>query len=88
MLWRNGKACVRSILVAKRSKKFRRKQKTAEICLAKVAKALDECTKHNVKIKLRHGIVVSDYGYVLPFKRRWVVRMLIDLGYRFDDDED
>jgi hypothetical protein len=74
--------------VAKRSKKFRKKTKTAEICLKNVAKALDECGKHNVKIKLRHGIVVSDYGYVLPFKRRWMVRMLVDLGYKFDDDDE
>lgn len=73
-------------MVKRQSKKFRKKQRTAELCLIKVAKALDECHKHNVKIKLKHGVVCSDYGYVLPFKRRWVVRMLIDLGYKLDDD--
>lgn len=73
-------------MTGKKGKKFRKKKKTAEICLTNVAKALDECHKHNVKIKLRHGVVCSDYGYVLPFKRRWVVRMMIDLGYKFDDD--
>lgn len=69
-------------------KKIRKRAKTAEICLLKVAKALDECSKHNVQIKLKHGVVCSDYGYVLPFKRRWVVRMLIDLGHKFDDDDE
>jgi len=72
--------------MTKRPKKFRKKVKTAEVCLLKLAKALDECNKHNVQIKLKHGVVCSDYGYVLPFKRHWVVRMLVDLGYKFDDD--
>jgi hypothetical protein len=72
----------------KQSKKFRRKSEESEILLRKLAKVLDECSKHKVKIKLRHGIVMSDYGYVLPFKRRWVVRMLVDLGYTVDDGDD
>jgi hypothetical protein len=74
--------------VVKQRKKFRKKIKTAELCLINVAKALDECNKHKVEIKLRHGIVMSDYGYVLPFKRRWMVRMMVDSGYKLDDDED
>lgn len=73
-------------MTGKKSKRFRKKTKTVEICLTNVAKALDECNKHRVQIKLKHGIVMSDYGYVLPHKRRWVVRMLTDLGYKFDDD--
>lgn len=73
-------------MTGKKNRKFRKKSKTAEICLVKVAKALDECTKHNVQIKLKHGIVVSPYGYVLPHKRGWAVRMLVDLGCKFDDD--
>ena len=68
------------------NKKTRKKIEKAELLLLKVAKSLDECGKHKVNIKLKHGIVVSDYGYVLPFKRKWVVRMLVDLGYKFDDD--
>ena len=73
-------------MMARKSKKFRKKVHTAEICLSKLAEALDNCDKHNVSIKLRHGVVCSEYGYVLPFKRHWVVRMLTDLGYKFDDD--
>ena len=41
-------------------------------------------------IKLRHGVVCSKFGYVLPFKRRWVVRMLVEhpLAVDYDDDDD
>lgn len=74
--------------MARKNKKFRKKNQTAEVCLTNLAKALDNCSKHNVKIKLKHGVVCSDYGYVLPFKRHWVVRMLIDSGYKFDDDSE
>lgn len=72
----------------KRSKKFRKQAKTAEVCLIKLAKALDECNRNKVQIKLKHGVVCSDYGYVLPFKHHWVVRMLRDPGYKFDDDDE
>lgn len=72
----------------KNRKKFRKKTKTAEICLTNLAKALDECHKNKIQIKLRHGIIMSDYGYVLPFKRHWMVRMLIDSGHKFDDDDE
>lgn len=78
----SGNSSKRSI----QGKKFRKKAKIAEICLTNLAKALDECGKHNVQIKLRYGVVCSDYGYVLPRKHRWVIRMLIDSGHRFDDD--
>lgn len=71
-------------------KKFRKKNERAEILLLNLAEALDECTRNKLDIKLRHGIVVSKYGYVLPFKRRWVVRMLVEhpLTVDYDDDDD
>lgn len=73
-------------MVRKISKKFRKKSKTAEICLTNLAKALDECHKNKVEIKLTHGIIVSSYGYVLPLRKGWAVRML--LPSRFHDDYD
>lgn len=74
-------------ILAKQRKKFRKKSKTAEICLLKVAKALDECHKHNVQIKLKHGIIVSAYGYVLPLRKGWEVRMLLPSRYNDDYDD-
>jgi hypothetical protein len=62
--------------VKKLKKKFRKKNEQAELLLINLAQVLDECNRNKLDIKLRHGIVVSKYGYVLPFKRRWVVRML------------
>jgi hypothetical protein len=68
-------------------KKFRKKSEHAEFLLEKLAGVLDECRELGT-IKFNHGIVVSKYGYVLPVGRKWVVRMMIDLGYDDDGDED
>jgi hypothetical protein len=76
--------------VKKMKKKFRKKNESAELLLINLAQILDECNRNKLDIKLRHGIVVSKYGYVLPFKRRWVVRMLVDnplIVDAFDDDD-
>lgn len=73
--------------MAKRPKKFRKKVKTAEICLTKLAKALDECDQNKVQIKLTHGIIVSAYGYVLPLRKGWEVRMLLPSRYNDDYDD-
>jgi ribosome recycling factor len=73
---------------AKRAKKFRKSNERAEFLLEKLAETLDECRANKLNIKLRHGIVVSKYGYVLPTKRKWVVRMLIDTGLPDDEYED
>lgn len=73
---------------AKMAKKFRKKNERAEFLLQKLAETLDECHVNKLNIKLRHGIVCSKYGYVLPAKRKWVVRMLVDPGFPFDDDFD
>lgn len=74
--------------MAKYKKKFRKKMKKAEILLTELAEVLDKCEREMISIKLRHGAVCSKYGYVLPFRHRWVVRMLIDSGYQDDDEED
>jgi hypothetical protein len=74
--------------VKKKAKKFRKQNERAEFLLEKLAEVLDECRANKLNIKLRHGIVVSKYGYVLPTKRKWVVRMLVDPGYFVDDDDD
>lgn len=73
---------------SKKAKRFRKKNEQAEFLLTKLADVLDECRK--LDIKLRHGVVCSKFGYVLPFKRRWVVRMLVEhpLAVDYDDDDD
>jgi hypothetical protein len=73
-------------IMTKYSKKFRKKVKSAKICLDNLAESLDRCSKYDVKLK--HGIVMSRYGYILPFGEKWVVRMLIDTGSQFNDDDD
>jgi hypothetical protein len=72
----------------KKAKKFRKKNEIAEHLLTELADTLDKCRANLIPIKLRHGIVVSKYGYVLPTKRKWVVRMLLDPGSIIDDDDD
>jgi hypothetical protein len=72
----------------KHPKRFRKQNERAEFLLEKLAETLDECRANKLNIKLRHGIVVSKYGYVLPTKRKWVVRMLIDTGLPDDEYED
>lgn len=73
-------------MAKKQLKRFRRESEKAELLLKKVARELDKCS--SLEIKMNHGIIMSKYGYVIPHKRRWVVRMLIDTGRLFDDDED
>lgn len=70
-----------------KGKRFRKENEKAELILTNLAQILDECQRHKLNIKLRHGIVMSKYGYVLPLKRGWVVRMLIDNPHAVDDDE-
>lgn len=72
----------------KLAKRFRKRNERAEFLLEKLAETLDECRANKINIKLRHGIVVSKYGYVLPTKRKWVVRMLIDTGSSDDEYDD
>jgi hypothetical protein len=49
------------------------------LLLHDLASALNACEKAGLNVKLRHGIVFSDAGYVLPVKDRWVSRTLKQL---------
>lgn len=73
--------------VKKFPKRFRKKRKQAELLLNNLAQVLDACDKANVNIKLKHGIVYSKYGYVLPLSKGWTVRLLAgpDDGDDFED---
>jgi hypothetical protein len=72
----------------KLEKKFRKRNERAEFLLGKLANVLDECRSDKLNIKLRHGIVMSKYGYVFPSEPKWSVRMLVDPGFPFDDNFD
>ena len=45
--------------------------------LQAVADALNACDRAGIGVKLRHGIVMTHAGYVLPGTRGWVARTLI-----------
>jgi hypothetical protein len=87
-LWLSGKNCVGIMSKKKRGKKFRKRNEKAELLLAKLARVLDECDSSLLNIKLRHGIVMSSYGYVFPSEPKWSVRMLVDPGFPFNDNFD
>jgi hypothetical protein len=57
----------------------RKKRKKNALLLHDLASALNACEKNNIHVKLRHGIIFSDAGYVLPVKDRWVARTLRQL---------
>lgn len=61
-------------MAKKHVKRLRRKRERAETALTELARTLDKCDF--ASIKLVHGIVVSKYGYVIPMKKGWQVRML------------
>lgn len=47
------------------------------VLLLMLAKTLNECEKAALRPKLRHGIVFTDAGYVLPVKDgKWAARPL------------
>lgn len=55
------------------------KKKTQEVAalLERLARALDACGEAGVCVKLKHGAVYTEYGYVLPLDDgRWVARSL------------
>ena len=45
----------------------------AERLLGAVADALNACQSAGIDVKLKHGAVITPYGYVLPADR-WVAR--------------
>jgi hypothetical protein len=72
--------------VKRAPKKLRKQYSRAEISLKSLAKALDACEKQNIHVKLRQGIVISKFGYILPLRKGWTVRMLIP-GLNTDDPD-
>lgn len=47
------------------------------ILLSALARILNECEKAGIRPKLKHGIVFTDAGYVLPVSdKKWAARPL------------
>jgi hypothetical protein len=63
----------------------------AERLLGAVADALTACEAAGIAVKLKHGIVVTRNGYVLPVGDAWVTRTLAYTEFtpppEGDDDE-
>jgi hypothetical protein len=51
-------------------------QPDAEALLGAVADALTACEAAGIAVKLKHGIVLTRHGYVLPVGESWVARTL------------
>ncbi len=61
----------------KRKAKKRQKQQDPVILLLAMARVLNECEKAGIRPKLKHGIVFTDAGYVLPLRQgKWAARPL------------
>jgi hypothetical protein len=59
----------------------------AERLLAAVAEALTACEAAGIEVRLKHGIVVTQAGYVLPVNDRWVARTLAYTRFGPADDD-
>ena len=44
--------------------------------LRDLARALNACDRAGLNVKLKHGIVFTDAGYVLAIKDKWAARLL------------
>lgn len=66
----------------------KKKQAAASHLLGEVAAALNACEAAGVRVKLRHGAVFTDYGYVLPTDSEWVARTLVYTEFEPSDEED
>ena len=62
--------------MARKPKRGRKRKPDPAALLASLASALDRCDRAGLDVKLRHGIVITEAGYVLPVKGKWVARML------------
>lgn len=51
-------------------------KKRKRLLLHDLAVALNACEKAGIRPKLKHGIVFTDAGYVMPVGDRWVSRKL------------
>ncbi len=63
----------------------------AERLLGAVASALTACEEAGIAVKLKHGIVLTREGYVLPVGDQWVARTRAYTEFPLppgDDDDD
>lgn len=61
----------------RRSQKGSKKPEDPVILLLTLARLLNECEKCGIRPKMKHGIVFTDAGYVLPAKEgKWAARPL------------
>jgi hypothetical protein len=60
----------------RKPKRKRRKPPDPAALLSSVADALNRCERAGLDVKLRHGIVITEHGYVLPVKDKWAARPL------------
>lgn len=56
--------------------------------LTAVADALNACEQAGLKVKLKHGIVTTRHGYVLPVRSAWAARTLGYTAFSGDGKED
>lgn len=56
--------------------------------LMQLADAMNACEKAGLKIRLRHGAVMTKGGYVLPTEKEWVARSSVYMGFDPPDDDD
>lgn len=66
----------------------KKKQAVASQLLGEVAAALNACEAAGVRVKLRHGVVFTDYGYVLPTDSEWVARTLVYTEFEPLEEDD
>ena len=66
----------------------RKKQAAASALLAEVAAALTACEQAGIHVKMRHGAVLTDYGYVLPAETEWVARTLVYTEFEPLEEDD
>jgi hypothetical protein len=54
----------------------RTRKRDPALLLANLARSLNACDRAGLDVKLKHGIVITDAGYVLPVKDKWAARLL------------
>ena len=59
-----------------RKARKRKRQPDPAALLDSLASALNRCERAGLNVKLRHGVVFTDAGFVLPVRDKWAARML------------
>lgn len=69
--------------------KKRLEQAAASRLLTEAAAALNALEAAGMKVKLRHGAVFTNYGYVLATESEWVARTLVYTEFEpLEEDDD